>query len=262
MTGVPHDVFALARSARTVTVLTGAGMSAESGVPTFRDAQTGLWTQVAPEDLATPEGWERDKAYVNAWFLWRVHLVRSVEPNAGHYAIARWAAFPDREIRIVTQNIDDLHERAGSPVLAHVHGSLFEWRCDRCERPAPTPEPPFATTGPIDHIAPDQCIHCASGEIRPGVVWFNEPLPQDSFFKAALVCRDADLVLVVGTSGIVQPAATLPHLAMAAGVPVIELDPRPTEFSPYATHVWRTTAALGLPALVDALADQARGGIE
>lgn len=246
----PSEILALARAARRVTVLTGAGMSQESGVPTFRDAQTGLWTHVDPEELATPGAWRRDPAFVNAWFLWRVHLVRSVSPNAGHVALAAWGARPDAEVRIATQNIDDLHERAGSEVLAHLHGSLFEWWCDTCAAPAPTPAAPDHA---VEHIPPDDCRHCGIGAIRPGVVWFEEPLPHRAFFDAMRVCRDADLVVVVGTSGIVQPAASLPHLALAAGIPVVEIDPRPTELSPYATHAWRATAAEALPALVAAL---------
>ncbi len=252
MPSVPPEVLDLARSARRITVLTGAGMSAESGVPTFRDAQTGLWNQVDPEDLATPAAWERDKPFVNAWFLWRVHLMGAAQPNAGHKALARWARLPGVELRIVTQNIDDLHERAGSTVLAHLHGSLFSWRCDDCGRPAPVPHAP---TEPVERIDPDPCVHCRTGAIRPGVVWFDEPLPEREFFDAARVCRDADLVLVVGTSGVVQPAASLPHLAGARGIPVVEVDPRDTEFTPFATYAWRTTAATGLPALVAALAD-------
>lgn len=249
-TEIPDPIRTLARAARRITVLTGAGMSAESGVPTFRDAQTGLWTQVDPEDLATPAAWHRDKAYVNAWFLWRVHLVASASPHAGHRALAVWSERPSTELRVVTQNIDDLHERAGSDVLAHVHGSLFAWRCDRCEHPAPTPSAP---PEPHERIEPDACPHCAGGHIRPGVVWFNEPLPEREFADAIRVCRDADLVLVVGTSGVVQPAASLPHLAGARGIPVVEIDPHPTEFSPFATHVWRATAGTALPALVAAL---------
>ena len=241
---------ALARTARRVTILTGAGMSAESGVPTFRDAQTGLWEHFDPTELATPHAWARDKALCNAWYLWRVHLVRSVAPNAGHEAIARWATVPGCDVRIVTQNIDDLHERAGSTVVAHLHGSLFAWRCDICHHPAPTPHAPAT---PHERLAPDRCTRCAHGDIRPGVVWFEEPLPEPEFDAAIEVCREADLVVVVGTSGIVQPAATLPHLAGARGIPVIEIDPHETLFTEFATVSIRATADGALPALVDAL---------
>lgn len=247
---VPPKALELARAARRITVLTGAGMSAESGVATFRDAQTGLWSHVDPAQLATEEAWFADKPFVNAWYLWRVHLVRQAAPNAGHLALAEWAALPGKEIRIVTQNIDDLHERAGSAVLAHLHGSLFVWRCDTCAAPQPTPEPPPA---PVERIDPPTCRACGSGAARPGVVWFGEMLPQDEFADAVDACREADLVVVVGTSGIVQPAASLPHLAGARGIPVLEIDPRETELTEAADIVWRSTAAAALPALVAAL---------
>jgi NAD-dependent deacetylase len=247
---IPTAVRSLARGARRVTVLTGAGMSAESGVPTFRDAQTGLWAHFNAEDLATRAAWRRDMPMVNAWYLWRVQLVRTAPPNDGHHALAQWARRADTLVHIVTQNIDDLHERAGSEVLAHVHGSLFAWRCDTCDAPAPTPHAPDV---PRERLDPVRCGVCSRGHVRPGVVWFGEELPQRPFEQAVQVCRSADLVLVVGTSGIVQPAASLPHLARANGIPVVEIDPEETQFSDHADHVWRSTAAEALPALVAAL---------
>ncbi|HRW18661.1 MAG TPA: NAD-dependent deacylase [Dermatophilaceae bacterium] len=246
---VPPKALELARAARRITVLTGAGMSAESGVATFRDAQTGLWSHFDPAQLATEEAWFADKPFVNAWYLWRVHLVRQAAPNAGHLALAEWAALPGKEIRIVTQNIDDLHERAGSAVLAHLHGSLFAWRCDTCGASQLTPEPP---TEPMERVAPADCVLCGEA-VRPGVVWFGEYLPQEPFAAAVEAVQDADLVVVVGTSGIVQPAASLPHLAGARGIPVLEIDPRETELTEAADVVWRSTAAAALPALVAAL---------
>ncbi|GAA1345633.1 MULTISPECIES: NAD-dependent deacetylase [Kocuria] len=122
---IPTEILELARNARRVTVLTGAGMSAESGVPTFRDAQTGLWERFDPTELATPEAWEDDPAQCWAWYAWRASLVRGAQPHPGHLAIAQWQAYPDMDLRISTQNVDDLHERAGATVLAHVHGDLF-----------------------------------------------------------------------------------------------------------------------------------------
>ncbi len=248
---VPDEVLELARAARRVTVLTGAGMSQESGVATFRDAQTGLWSQFDPTELATPQAWRRDKAFVNAWYVWRVRLIRQAQPNPGHRALAEWAALPGRDLRIVTQNIDDLHERAGSTVLAHLHGSMFAWRCDACGLPADTPEPPEQ---PLERIEPALCAGPGCpGAVRPGVVWFNEYLPEQAFEDAVEAVRDTDLVLVVGTSGIVQPAASLPHLAGASGIPVLEIDPDLTELTEAADVSWRTTAGRGLPALVAAL---------
>lgn len=253
MVDLPSSVVALARGARRVTALTGAGMSAESGVPTFREAQHGLWARFDPTELATPQAWAADPGLVNAWYRWRVALVRRAGPHAGHRALAAWARRAGHQLRIVTQNVDDLHERAGSTVLAHLHGSLFSWRCDTCGEPAPTPHTGDDDAGPRGHVEPDPCGHCAGGRARPGVVWFGEPLPQSAFDAAAVACRDADLLLVVGTSGLVQPAATLPHLAGAAGVPVVEIDPNPTALGDGADHAVRSTAAQALPALVDAL---------
>ncbi|MBK6874199.1 MAG: NAD-dependent protein deacylase [Kineosporiaceae bacterium] len=250
---VPETLLSLARRARRVTVLTGAGMSAESGVPTFRDAQQGLWSRFDPTELATPQAWHRDPALVNAWYLWRVALVRRAEPHAGHRALAAWARRAEVELRIVTQNVDDLHERAGSPVLAHLHGSLFAWRCDRCGEPAEIPSTPLSGDGePLDHVAPTGCPLCP-GRRRPGVVWFGEALPSKAFQMAQAACRATDLVLVIGTSGLVHPAATLPHLATAAGIPVVEIDPHATALGAAADHTWHATAGEALPLLVAAL---------
>ena len=249
-TSVPPAVAALARAARRVTVLTGAGMSAESGVQTFRDVDTGLWAQFDPLDLATVAGWRRDTPLVNAWYLWRVALIRACQPNAGHVALAEWSHRPDVTLSIVTQNIDDLHERAGATVLSHLHGSIFAYRCDVCAAPGAAPP---VLDEPVERIDPIPCSECGIGSLRPGVVWFGEELPRSAFEAAVDVCRDADLVLVVGTSGIVYPAASLPYLAKDYGVPVVEIDPSPTEFSNDADHVWRATAAKALPALVAAL---------
>lgn len=251
---VPDAVVAAAAAAIRVTVLTGAGMSAESGVPTFRDAQTGLWARFDAEALATPQAWRADPDLVWGWYLWRLSLVRAVNPNDGHRALSAWAALPGVDLRVVTQNVDDLHERAGSADVAHVHGSLLHFRCDRCATPYDDPVVP--PDPPLERVAPPACSACP-GRIRPGVVWFGEQLPAGAFELATRACVDADLLVVVGTSGLVHPAAGLPAVAAAHGVPVIEVNPEPTAISHQADHVWRTTAALGLPALVDRLAGAA-----
>ena len=245
---------AWARDARRVTVLTGAGMSAESGVPTFRDAQTGLWARYDPAELATPEAWERDPALVWAWYAWRRTLVRRAEPHAGHRALARWQR--RAPVRIVTQNVDDLHERAGAHVLTHLHGDLFADRCSVCHEPwagraAADQEPGRPAPARVE---PPACPGCG-GPVRPGVVWFGEALPEGAFDTAVQAVRDADLVLVVGTSGLVHPAAALPDLAGARGVPVVEVNPEPSAVSGSADLVWRSTASHALPALVDALGE-------
>ena len=249
---IPDRVLSLAQAARRVTVLTGAGMSAESGVPTFRDAQTGLWERYDPGDLATPEAWSIDPELVWTWYEWRRALVSRCEPNAGHHALARWAEIAD--VTVVTQNVDDLHERAGSDVLTHLHGSLFAHQCDTCGMPVDLPPPvDRAEDDPLE--SPPPCADCR-GKIRPGVVWFNEALPPGAFDLASEAVVAADLVVVVGTSGLVYPAAALPGIALRAGVPVIEINPNPSDI-PAAAH-WQTTAAQGLPALVEALTSHAR----
>ncbi|MGI5950531.1 MAG: NAD-dependent deacylase [Brooklawnia sp.] len=243
---VPDEVVELARGARKLTVLTGAGMSAESGVPTFRDAQTGLWAEYDPAELATPEAWQRDRALVWAWYQWRRRLVTDCAPNPGHHALAEWAALAD--LRIVTQNVDDLHERAGSRVLGHLHGSLFEFRCDTCGQAVPAPALPEVVQ-PGGRTEPPGCPGC-DGHVRPGVVWFGEPLPQDQFNDGVDSVVESDLVLAVGSSGIVQPAALLPDMARRAGIPVVEINVEPTPLSDRANHVWLVPAGLGLSALV------------
>ncbi|NNG18323.1 NAD-dependent deacylase [Naumannella sp. ID2617S] len=245
---VPSAIADLVTAARRITVLTGAGMSAESGVPTFRDAQTGWWARYDPMQLATPEAFDEDPDLVWAWYLRRLQLVRGAQPHSGHHALSSWAVL--RPLSIVTQNVDDLHERAGSTVLAHLHGSLAEFRCASCGgTPQRLPELPDEVP---ERVAPPFCTDCG-GRIRPGVVWFGEALPQQPFADAEQAVTDADLVLVVGTSGLVQPAAGLPLRARAAGVPTVELNPTDTALSDYVQHRWRTTAAEGLPRLLELL---------
>lgn len=250
MTGieVPSAVVELARSAQTVAVLTGAGVSAESGVPTFRDAQTGLWSNFDPADLASPEGWARDSDLVWAWYQWRAQLVRRSEPNAGHLALTEWQQRV--HLDIATQNVDDLHERAGSKVIAHVHGSLFDPRCSECGLHSQQEPDPFDERS--DRVPPPLCPDCG-GEIRPGTVWFGEPLPETEWAAAVKAVESADLVLVVGTSGVVFPFAGLPAMARSTGATVVEINPVETEISDMADFRWRATAAIGLPALVDSL---------
>ena len=170
----PLDAFLdLARDARDVVVLTGAGMSVESGIPTFRDAHTGLWERHDPEELATIDAWERDPDFVWAWYRWRAKLIRDVQPNVGHRALADWADAERANLWIVTQNIDDLHERAGSSVLAHLHGSIFALRCSECDTPFDETDAPALAlpSDPVERLAPPRCPVCGAA-VRPGVVWF------------------------------------------------------------------------------------------
>lgn len=227
-------------------------MSAESGVATFRDEDTGLWSRFNPMALASVDGWHEDPYTAWGWYLWRIAAVRGAEPNAGHRALASWASHA--EVTVVTQNIDDLHERAGSTDVNHLHGSLMEFRCADCHRPYA--DPIDVPDEPVEQAQPHACPHCG-GLIRPSIVWFGEALPPGAMESAAQSVTSSDLVLVVGTSGIVRPAALLPFFAIEAGVPVIEINPEESAVSKSVAYSWRATAATALPLLVHA----ATGGV-
>lgn len=229
-------------SARRVAVLTGAGISAESGIPTFRDAQTGLWAKFDPMQLASEEGYRADPALVWRWYAWRRELVSKAQPNAGHLALARAERRFDA-FDLITQNVDGLHARAGSTSLVELHGNIMRTLClERCGyveaeiARLPTGEPP-------------RCPRCGQW-LRPGVVWFGEmlePADLEASERAAVAC---DLMLVVGTSGLVYPAAGLPAAARRAGARVIIVNPHPTELDGPADSVLRGPAAELLPVLL------------
>jgi len=227
-----------------VTVLSGAGISAESGVPTFRHVETGLWAKVDPYEISSADGWRRHPEKVWAWYLWRHYMMKSVEPNDGHRAVAAWQDYA--EVHVVTQNVDDLHERAGSTRVYHLHGSLFEFRCDRCHEPYHGELP--AMPEPVERVEPPTCA--CGGLIRPDVVWFGEALPTEAWQRSVDVVTAADVAIVVGTSAIVYPAAGLPELALANGIPVIEVNPERTPLSDSASISLRETAATALPSLL------------
>jgi NAD-dependent deacetylase len=230
-----------------VAVLSGAGISAESGVPTFRDAETGLWAKVDPYEISSAEGWRAHPERVWAWYLWRHYMMREVEPNNGHRAVAAWQDYAD--VHVVTQNVDNLHERAGSSKVYHLHGSLFEFCCDCCasEYTGELPEMPE----PVEAVEPPRCA--CGGLIRPNVVWFGEQLPEEAWQRSAEAVAGADIVIVVGTSSIVYPAAGLPEFALAHNIPVIEVNPERTPLSDAATVSLRETAATALPTLLQRL---------
>ena len=182
-----------------------------------------------------------------AWYLWRHHLVAQVAPNDGHRAVSTWQEFA--EVTVITQNVDDLHERAGSRQVHHLHGSLSQFWCDSCgshyHQPLPDmPEPQL-------EMMPPSC-ECG-GLIRPGIVWFGEPLPDAAWQAAVEAVAHADVVVVVGTSGIVYPAAGLPEYALARGTVVVEVNPAPTPLSAAATVTIRDTATAALPGLLHRL---------
>jgi NAD-dependent deacetylase len=231
--------------AERIVIFTGAGVSAESGIPTFRDALTGLWAQFDPRRLATPEAFGDDPALVWGWYEGRRAAVERVEPNAGHRALA---AIEQRapECVVVTQNVDDLHERAGSKEPIHLHGSLFTPRCSACGRPA---EVGKAVEGAEGRVTPPPCDHCGA-PIRPGVVWFGEALPGDAFEAAVAAAANCEVLITVGTSGVVFPAAEIPQVTARMGGTVIQVDPGPTPLDAVARINLRGAAAEVLPALV------------
>lgn len=242
---IDHVLYRTIDNGGHVCVLTGAGMSAESGIPTFRGTHDSLWSRFDPMRLATAEAWREDPALVWGWYRWRMHLVRDAQPNAGHRALAALAHRVP--LSLVTQNVDDLHERAGSIVDAHVHGSLFALRCFACGRLHDGPLEDYMDG--VQRVEPMRCAACGD-RIRPGVVWFGEALPDQAWNAATDATIRCSLMLVVGTSGLVHPAAGLPALARRHGATVMEINPEPTPLSAEADHVWRTTAARALPELL------------
>ncbi|MDU9416304.1 NAD-dependent deacylase [Pseudomonas sp. zfem005] len=214
----------LLAKARHLVVFTGAGISAESGIPTFRDRLTGLWERYEASELASAEGFRRDPALVWGWYEWRRTLVHRAQPNAGHLAIARLATLVPK-LTLITQNVDDLHERAGSREALHLHGRLDALRCFACTRPAlEIPKPDEPNEG--RRVEPPRCTRC-NGKLRPGVVWFGEQLPGDVLRAAFTAAEECDLLLSIGTSGVVEPAASIPRLALRAGATVLHLNTQP-----------------------------------
>lgn len=232
------------KGARHVCVLTGAGISADSGIPTFRDAQEGLWAQYSPLDLATPEGFERDPELVWRWYEWRRGLVRAAQPNPGHVALAQLAGLVPR-LTLVTQNVDGLHQRAGSRSVIEYHGNILRDRC--------TVEQALAERSEESRAAPlPRCAACG-GLLRPDVVWFGETIPQQARLQADEAASDCDAFLSIGTSSLVYPAAGLAETALRRGVPVIEVNPNPTDLAPHADFVLQGRGSDILPGLLRAL---------
>ena len=222
---IPPDALLNAlRNARHIVVFTGAGVSAESGIPTFRDALTGLWERFDPAELATPSAFRRDPALVWGWYEWRRMKVLQAQPNPAHLAIAALAERVPK-LTLITQNVDDLHERAGSRDVIHLHGSLHAPRCFACAHPhtlSGIPEEPAEGR----RLEPPRCQRC-NGKVRPGGVWFGEALPEAALRAAFRAAEECDLLLSIGTSGVVQPAASIPQLALQAGATVVHVNPQP-----------------------------------
>jgi len=241
---IPAPLVSALRRARSVVVLTGAGISAESGVPTFRDAQTGLWASFKPEDLATPEAFRRNPKTVWKWYAWRRELVAKVEPNAGHLALVELERRVPK-FTLITQNVDGLHQRAGSRNAIELHGNISRVKC--FEENIGVEK--WEETGEM----PPRCPRCG-GRLRPDVVWFNEMLPEDAIAQAFEASRDCDLFFSIGTSSQVYPAASLPLEALERDATVVEINPDETPLTPRATFALRGPSGAILPEIVRQLA--------
>jgi NAD-dependent deacetylase len=235
------DVLSALLAGRSLVVLTGAGISAGSGLPTFR-GEGGMWEGSRPEDLATPEAFERDPRKVWRFYAWRLEKLRGARPNEGHFALARMERILPR-MTIVTQNVDGLHAAAGSRNVLELHGTLLVARCTRCARRAPAPESPVP---PLPRCA-------CGGLLRPGVVWFGEDLSPGTWAAAALAAEECAVLFVVGTSSVVAPASSLALIAARGGASVFEINPEETPLAPLATAVFRASATEVLPAIAEAL---------
>ena len=221
MTAIEQAVDAL-QKARKVVFFTGAGISADSGILTYREKMSGIWAGYDPRDLETAKAFRENPALVWGWYLWRRLRVAQAEPNAAHLAISRMAN-SQCQVSVVTQNIDDLHERAGSINVVHLHGSLAMPKCFACHRPAVVSLDQSAVPDEGALIDPPRCQRC-NGKMRPAVVWYGEELPPQAWKTAVNLVKDCDLLFSVGTSGIVMPAAGLPDLALASGASVIHVN--------------------------------------
>ncbi|MCQ3937270.1 MAG: NAD-dependent protein deacylase [Chloroflexi bacterium] len=239
----PSDLIRFLTSAARVVVLTGAGVSQESGLRTFRDAQTGLWAQYKPEDLASPEAFARDPKLVWDWYAWRREAIKGVRPNPGHYALVEMEKrIP--EFTLITQNVDGLHRFAGSKNVYELHGNIQRVRCSQCGT--------FTETWGDDNETVPACEKCG-GLLRPDVVWFGETLPREELEAAVRASRACQVFFSIGTSGVVQPAASLAHAARNNGSVIVEINAEPTPLTPKTDFAFHGKSGEILPDLVKAV---------
>jgi NAD-dependent deacetylase len=239
----PAELLSLLHRTSKLATLTGAGVSQESGLRTFRDAQDGLWAQYKPEDLASPEAFVRDPKLIWDWYAWRREAVKGVRPNPGHYALAEIEKrIP--EFTLITQNVDGLHRMAGNQNVLELHGNIQLVRCSECSTLAETWEDSL-------EFVPE-CVACG-GLLRPDVVWFGESLPSDQLEAAVEAARTCEVFFSIGTSGVVQPAASLAHAARNRGAVVVEINAEPTPLTPRAEYFFQGKSGEVLPQLVKAV---------
>ncbi len=248
---IPARLVERLADAGNIVVFTGAGVSAESGIATFRQPVTGLWSRYNAAMLATPAAFDADPGLVWGWYEWRRAAILAAAPNAGHRAIATLARLLPR-VTVVTQNVDDLHERAGNPSVVHLHGRLDAARCRRCAHPFTHAGPPLDIPEGGDRRDPPACDRCGA-PVRPGVVWFGESLPGDAWEHAMALATQGGVFLTVGTSALVYPAAELPQVAARHGALVVQVNPEPTPLDAVADISLQGPAGLVLPALLEAV---------
>lgn len=243
----PAELITLLAGAKHVAILTGAGISAESGVPTFREAQTGLWERYNPEELATPRAFIGNPKLVWEWYAWRRQLIAEVEPNPAHYALAEMAKHAPK-LTLITQNIDSLHQRAGSKGVIELHGNISRTKCFDCGMKLFDQQELELDLVNVQMIP--RCDYCG-GLLRPDVVWFGETLPVDALNHAYDASRSCDLFFSIGTSALVHPAAALPMQAISQGIPTVEINIQSTPLTGTITFVLNGPAGEVLPELVD-----------
>mgnify|MGYP001144211658 CR=1 FL=1 len=240
---IPPPLISLLRTCRNAAALTGAGVSQESGVPTFRDSLDGLWAKYRAEDLATHQAFRRDPQLVWDWYAMRRAKVDEVKPNPGHTALAEISRHIPH-FTLITQNVDGLHQQAGSPQVIELHGNIRRVKCFRCGRMASS----WTDTGP----GVPTCSSCG-GLLRPDVVWFGEQLPLDALEKAVKAARACQVFLSIGTSGLVQPAASLAIAAKNHGGAIIEINAEPTPLTGKCNYALHGKSGEILPELVRAV---------
>ena len=241
MLEIPAELIERLRAATRVAVLTGAGVSAESSIPTFRDAMTGLWASFSPEELATPQAFVRNPGMVYEWYAFRRAKCAEALPNPGHFALAELEARVE-DFTLTTQNVDGLHQRAGSKRVLELHGSITRLKCFKTGR---------MLEGPIPETDNPPPLHPETGGmLRPDVVWFGEPLPERELMQSLAAARAAEVYFVIGTSAQVFPAASLAYEAVSAGAMVIEINADATAFSREATYSLRGMSGEILPAIL------------
>jgi NAD-dependent deacetylase len=239
----PAELLFFLEKASRVVALTGAGVSQESGLRTFRDAQAGLWAQYRPEDLATPEAFARNPGLVWDWYAMRRERAASVQPNLGHFALAGF----ERRLPgflLLTQNVDGLHQRAGSQRVIELHGNITRVRCASCGH--------FPDAWPEGGAGAPRCARCG-GLLRPDVVWFGESLPREALEQAVEASRACQAFLSIGTSGLVQPAASLAFAAKNRGAVVVEINAEATPLTEKCDFAFHGKSGEILPALLAAL---------